>query len=747
MQIPQFVKNKYFIIILIACVTFFSFLPILNNDFINYDDPAYVTKNVHVQSGLSFETVKWAFNSTIESNWHPLTWISHALDTSLFGLNPMYHHVMNLFIHILSSIALFVIFNRMTKNIWGSAFVAIVFAIHPLHVESVAWIAERKDVLSGFFWILTIGFYSYYCKSPTISRYLLTLLCFVLGLLAKPMLVTLPFVLILLDYWPLKRLELSYYGLNDKKKKEGISLKSSIKEKIPFFILSLVSSYITYIVQQKGGSMADVDSLSFSVRISNAVVSYVMYIWKSLVPANLSIFYPHPGNTISALEIIFALGILIFISILFYHLRIKHPYLPAGWLWYLGTLVPVIGIVQVGLQAMADRYMYLPIIGLAIIIAWGYLYFIVRFRIPSAVTVGITTLVIILMVFTTRAQAIHWKNSFTLFTHALSVTKNNHIAHTNLGVAFTDSGKYDEAVVHLKKALHLRPNEILIRSNLARALVGMGQLKEALEHYRFILPRVNPDPQLRRRMGDVLADLNNPEEAISHYSEAVRLDTSDYLSRLKMADLFAQVGKFNEAKEQCNIVLKRFADNSRAHNILGIVAGKQKLYDEAVKEFNEAIRLDSNNADAYNDFGILYERMGKPADAMEMYNKSIKVNPDQWNARLNIGSMLAEQGKYDEAENQWNEAVRVNPKNIELRMNLGRLYLLQKKLNEAKRQFQEALNINERNVSAHYQLANVLMQEGNLDQAEKHYMKAVEIAPNFRPAQEALQNLRNQIKR
>ncbi len=746
-QVPQFIRSNSFVLLLIIGLTIVAYFSVLDNGFINYDDPSYVTRNSHVQSGISFETITWAFTSTIESNWHPLTWISHAIDYSLFGLNPAYHHAMSLLLHLLSSIMLFLILERMTKKLWQSAFVALVFAIHPLHVESVAWIAERKDVLSGLFWMLTIGAYVYYRESPNTRRYILTLCAFALGLLAKPMLITLPFILILLDYWPLKRLGVPVSSSAKEKKNKGISLVKSLEEKIPFFILSIISSIITYIAQQRGGSMAGSETLSFLVRLSNAIVSYLLYIWKSIVPVNLAIFYPHPENTLTLLEVVLAAGIIILVSLIVWKLRKRHSYLTVGWFWFLGTLVPVIGIVQVGLQSMADRYMYLPIIGLAIIVAWGAAVLTSRLRIPSTGLAGAFGLLAILMVLGTRSQAAYWKDSLTLFNHALSVTKGNHLAHTNLGVALTDSGNFPEAITHLRWALQLRPNEILIRSNLARALVEAGQLSEALDHYKFILSRVPPDPQLRRRMGDVLADLGRTEEAVVHYFEAIRLDTSDYFSRLKIADLYAETAKFDEAREQCRIVLARDPKNSRAHDILGIIAGRQQLNDEAVREFSEAIRLDSTNADAYNDFGILYERMGKLAEALDMYRASIRVNPRQWNAHLSIGTILAGQGQYADAETHWKQAMEANPLNVDVRSNLGRLYAMQNRFDDARQQFTEALRIDSNNVPAHYHFANLLVQEGKLEEAETHYAAAVRIAPAFRAAQEALQTVRIRLQR
>lgn len=743
--ISENLSKPVVVIGLLIVVTIISFANLLDNQFISYDDPGYITKNEHIRSGISIETIIWSFQSTEQSNWHPLTWISHALDCTLFGLDPKYHHAMNLLLHLLSSIILFIVLRQATHAPWESAFVALIFAIHPLHVESVAWAAERKDVLCGLFWMLTLGTYMKYRQSPSIGKYIATLCVFTLGLLAKPMIVTLPFVLILLDYWLQHPLSLQNKITRKERKTDLTFLIKSIRGKIPFFILSFASSVITYIVQKQGGSMAESEILSVYVRIENAIVSYARYIWKALFPTDLTIFYPHPESSLAAWQVGGVALLIIVITIFVWKQRAKHPYLMVGWFWFIGTLVPVIGLVQVGLQAMADRYMYIPIIGLSIMVAWGVPTFVNRLPVKRYFLIMIFIITIIPMVIMTREQVEKWKDSFTLFEHSLAVTSNNHIAYNNLGVALTDSGKYSKAISYLREALRIRPNEILIHSNLARALLSQGEFREALDHYKWILKRIPTDPSFHIRIADLLADEGNIEEAIKHYLEAIRIDPTDPYMFCSLGELYAEQGNFDFAKQQCLSALKLKPNFSKAHNVLGIIAGKQQQYDEAIKEFLEAIRCDSTNADAYNDIGILYERIGKDTEAFEMYKTAVRFNPSHINAHFNLGTILARQEKFDEAEIHWKIVIDIHPKSNDARLNLGKLYAMQGKNEDAIQQFSEVLRVDSNNVLAHYRLANLYMKVNKYLEAETHYAEAVQLAPTFKAAKDSLKGLSNRF--
>jgi hypothetical protein len=437
-------SDKYKVIcvyVALALSTLVVYWQVRNYDFVNFDDPHYVHKNPIVQSGITLDSIKWAFTTGHAANWHPLTWLSHMLDCQLFGTNPGWHHLTNLLLHIANTLLLFAVLKRMTGALWRSAFVAALFALHPLNVESVAWVAERKNVLSGFFWMLTVAAYIRYAERPGIGSYLLVVLVFSLALMAKPIVVTLPFVLLLLDYWPFGRFQ---WG----SQRQGESLPQSelvkvnyqtsptsrlVGEKVPLFILVAVLSMITFFVQRSGGTVESTATLTLKARSANAVVSYAGYIGKIFWPRRLAVFYPHPRYSLPVWQAVAAGLLLLGITVCVIWLARRRCWLPVGWLWYLGTLVPVIGLVQVGAQAMADRYAYVPAVGLFIIIAWSLPELVKKWRyrkIGLRISAGI---VLTFLLLCTRMQVRHWQNSVTLFEHALAVTENNYAIHCNYG--------------------------------------------------------------------------------------------------------------------------------------------------------------------------------------------------------------------------------------------------------------------------------------------------------------------------
>jgi len=446
-------------------------------EFVNYDDPPYVTANQIVKSGLTWKGFAWALTTMYYANWHPLTWISYMLDYEIFGLRAGGYHLTNLLLHILNSIMIFYVFKRMTDKFWQSFTVAALFALHPLHVESVAWISARKDVLSTFFWFSTIYAYLLYIERPVILRYIFVMLSFAIGLTAKPMLVTLPFVLVLLDYWPLRRFDF------------GLTARSMIKlllEKVPLMTLSIVSSIITFLAQSESQATASLDLLSLEARISNALLSYAKYVLKMLLPVDLAVLYPHPGF-ISIEHLIASAVLIVAITISVIYFSRHHPYLSTGWFWYLGTLIPVIGIVQAGSQAMADRYTYIPLIGLFIMIAWGvpdllkggHFKKIVIYT--SAITISTALLI------TSWLQVQVWENSVTLFQHAIKVTSQNSIAHNNLAIALARQGKTGEAVWHYNEALRISPSYSDAHNNLGALLARNGNFEAAIKEFQAAL--------------------------------------------------------------------------------------------------------------------------------------------------------------------------------------------------------------------------------------------------------------------
>ena len=524
--------------LVLMILTFATFEQVRTCSFISYDDKAYITENRHVQSGLTLEGVAWAFTTIHAGHWIPLTWLSHMLDCELYGLNPSGHHLTNLVFHIASVLLLFLVLERMTGALWGSAFVAALFALHPLRVESVAWAAERKDVLSTFFWMLTMWTYIRYIERPRFNRYLLVLLFFTLGLLSKPMLVTLPFVLLLLDYWPLGRF---HFGqLSDDRKshtpkssdtgdQKSIVLRL-ILEKAPFFVFCAISSILTIFATQKAGGLASLESYTLGSRIANALVSYVRYIEKMVWPRHLTVLYPYQ----EVLPIWKVLGsglLLVCISLLVIRAARKLPYLVVGWFWYLGTLIPVIGIVQAGPQVLADRFTYVPLIGLFIMMAWGVPDILAGWRFRKVALSVSTGLLLSLLMIVTNLQLKHWQNDITLFEHTLAATSNNFVIHNNLGTILASRGKTQEAIAHFAEALRIKPDFAEVHNNLGVALAGQGKTQEAIAHYAEAL-RTRPDyADAHINLGLAYLMIGNKSSALGEYDILKKLspDLADKL--------------------------------------------------------------------------------------------------------------------------------------------------------------------------------------------------------------------------
>ncbi len=532
---PKKYRSIYIYLVLVLA-TCFAFEQVRYNDFV-WDDIQYITENPHVKCGITRESVVWAFSTTYASNWHPVTWLSHMLDYQLFGPNPLYHHLVNLLFHIANSLLLFWVLKRMTGAVWRSAFVATAFALHPIHVESVVWVAERKDLLCGFFWMLTIAAYIRYARCPRIGRYLLVILLFGLGLMAKPMIITLPFVLLLLDYWPLRRFRSPWQGISKVSPSPdsiNICYQSStpwrlIYEKIPLFILMVASAIITLIAQQKGGAMKMI--LPVDTRIANAVVSYIGYIAKIVYPSNLSVLYPHPRDSFLTWNPIASVIVLIFLTISIICLSWqKRHYLAVGWLWYLGALVPVIGLIQVGMQGMSDRYTYLPSIGFFIMVTWGAAELLDKWHYRS---IGLTISVVIVLVvlpICTRAQVKYWRNNLTLFGHSLEATQNNPTMLYNLGVAFTLIGKLDEAAICYTEVLRLRPDYPGAHRSLGIVLTTQGKLDEAIEHFHQALQLETDLTGVRINLAFSLRLQGNFNKAIRQYREVLEVEPDHVLA-------------------------------------------------------------------------------------------------------------------------------------------------------------------------------------------------------------------------
>ena len=544
-------KYKYFIVIFLIVSSFIAYGRILGNGFVCFDDIEYITSNDYIKSGINPESIKWAFSAVVCSNWHPLTLLSHTLDWSLFGANASGHHLINLLLHIGTVLFLFSFLNRMTKNLWSSAFVAALFALHPLRVESVAWAAERKDVLSMFFGLASIYAYALYAESSKPSKYFLCLILFALSLMAKPMLVTLPFVLLLLDYWPLSRwqkvstpvnvpvLVIKKTGKKKNKQRKADSIKeknismpltnrspiirSLLWEKAPFIFLTIVSSIVTIRAQNKSGSVISMVHISFLERIANAIISYVSYLGKTFWPVDLAVFYPY-GHFFPFWQVLVSCFILLGITMVVIYAFKKLPFLFMGWFWYFGTLIPVIGLVQVGEQAMADRYSYLPSIGIAIGLAWGIPLLFPREDMRKKILFPAGIAVLIILAVLTWQQCGYWKNSIELFNHALQVTKNNNYAHESIGSVLLDEGKNEAAIEHYNEAIRIKSDDAYTHFNRGLAFFRLGQPQRAIEDYNEAI-LLKPDfIDAYNNRGTSYAKLGQYQNAIEDYNKAIYLN-------------------------------------------------------------------------------------------------------------------------------------------------------------------------------------------------------------------------------
>jgi Flp pilus assembly protein TadD len=541
--------GKLIVCLFLLAATLVVFAQVREHDFVRYDDHIYLTGNPKVYNGLTLPGLVYALTTTDAGYRMPLTFLSHMLDFQFFGPDPGWHHVMSVLFHLANTLLLFFLLNRATGAAWQSGLVAALFALHPLQVESVAWAYERKGVLSCLFWLLTIWAYIGYSENPGLKRYLLVLFCFGLGLTAKPMLVTLPFALLLLDFWPLGRMQLEKTGRSiDSLLQDNYSTRSTfaslIWEKIPLFILAAIWSLLTFVGQKDLGAMSTMADLPMQAKVANAIVSYTNYLIKVFWPLDLAIFYPHPGM-LALWKVVTSSFLLLLLSLLALRLRRHHPYVTVGWLWYLGTLVPVIGLVQVGSHGMADRYLYVPLIGLFVIIVWGLPHIVPPWRYRNVVLGLVAAMVISILMTLTALQLQHWKNTYTVFMHALEITDNNYRAHLNVGYDLAQRGKIDEAIVHFNKSIETKPDYAAAHYNLATAQSRQGKFTEAIAHFHKAL-QIRPDhDQTHNNLGVALAQVGKLEAAIVHFREALRLapDNQGVRANLELALEQVQVGK------------------------------------------------------------------------------------------------------------------------------------------------------------------------------------------------------------
>lgn len=593
---------------MLALATVAVYARVAGHQFVDYDDNLYITENQMVQRGLTLDGVRWAFTTLHASNWHPLTWLSHMMDCALFarpdaplaGQWAGGHHVVNLLLHVANVVVLFSALNGMTRQRWRAALVAALFALHPLHVESVAWVAERKDVLSALLGFLAIWSYAAYARNQTAGRYVLVVILFAFSLLAKPMLVTLPFVLLLLDYWPLDRLR------PDREGPAMARVRHLIIEKVPLMALAAASSIVTLEAQARGGSMFPLEALPLGQRIGNAVVAYAAYLGKMLWPAELAVLYPHPGQW-PWWQIALSATVIAAISALAFVWRKRHPHLLVGWLWYLGTLVPVIGLVQVGQQSMADRYTYVPLIGVFIMAAWTLPG--LRRPQPRRILAAAVACVLAAMSWLTWTQLRHWRDSFALLERAVAVTDGNFVAHNNLGYAHRRAGRLDLAIHHYRLALAINPRYAAAHVNLGNALSLHGR----------------------------------PHEADAAYREGLRLAPSVAEAHRNYGKSLLAQEKFSEVEERFRQALALEPDHAESRHILGIALARQNKFDQAIVEYRRAIELDPTLPELHANLGLALATQDRLDEAIASFKEALRLRPGYPEAQRYLQTALEQQ--------------------------------------------------------------------------------------------------------
>jgi tetratricopeptide (TPR) repeat protein len=623
------------------------------NSFVNFDDDLYAEANPRVQSGLSLNNLRWAWTTTQASNWHPLTWLSLQLDAALFGVQPWGFHVINVVLHGLNSVLLFAALRRLTGAVWPSGLAAGFFCLHPLHVESVAWIAERKDVLSGLFWMLALWWYAAYAGGGGRRDYLVTLLLFALGLLAKPMVVTLPCVLLLLDYWPLGRFGPAH--------RPGVSRWRLVIEKVPFFALALAVGIITIIVQQRGGAVQTLTAIPLSQRLANVPVAYATYLYKTIWPLRLAVLYPFPWKGVPAGKVLASLLLLAALSLLAIRQVRPRPYLLVGWLWFLGTLVPVIGLIQVGNQALADRYTYLPLIGVFIGVAWGLR------DVANALSYGrqaagwLSACALLACGVLSSVQVGYWRDGETLWTHAVAVTRENYIAHDHLAEVYLLQGDEDKVITHETEALRIRPGKVAAHVYLAGLLSARGRFEEAVQHYQAAIKYGPPEASTHLALGNVLLRLQRFEEARDQYLKALERDPASADAVNNLGTLFMQRGQRDDALRCYQKALQLDPGSSLVHNNLGLLLLERNRLADAAEEFHQAIRLRPDYAAAFNNLGDIQFFRGQWRDAIDDYRQAVQHAPREARYHFSLASALRRLEQRQEAAREYRKGMTLDP--------------------------------------------------------------------------------------
>ncbi len=648
-------KQPLWVGVLLAVATAAVYWPAVGFDFVNYDDTEFVALNPHVQGGLTWANVRWAFGTGLDGNWVPLTWLSYMLDVEWSGATAAGPHLTNILLHAANTLLVFLLFRRLTGAHWPSAVLAGLFGLHPLHVESVAWVAERKDMLSTLFFLLSLWAYLRYAQGrsraesrgrraesshlalaprPSALDYGLALIFFALGLMCKPMVVTLPFVLLLLDYWPLRRIKL------DDMSTRRATLPRLIGEKIPFFMLTAIAAALAIYIQHQGRAMESLASRPASLRLSNALVAYARYLGKTFWPVDLTNPYlltPHLpwGQVLAAGALVMGLSIGAILA------ARKYPYGLVGWLWFLGTMIPVIGLVQVGVQSMADRYTYIPLLGVFWIVVWAAAGLIRSWQLPGGVVALAALLLLGTCAARTRAQLDYWQNGESLFRHAIATTKNNFVAYEGLGWTLYTQGRLDESVFYHLKALELRPGNGNVLTNLNDALIQIDILNATTNNPHALARRGADYANAHNALGLGLAMNGKLDDAIPHFRKALLHDPDNVNARNNLGYALASQGRLDEAVEQCEQVLRRSPHHPRANNILGFVLLKQGRPDAAAAHLREALQYEPENAEAHFNLGQALAALGQRDEAIAQFQETLRLNPTHPGAREPLNKLQA----------------------------------------------------------------------------------------------------------
>jgi tetratricopeptide (TPR) repeat protein len=699
-------------------------------DFVNYDDSEYVTKNPMVNVGLTFKGLVWAFTTPYACNWHPLTWISHMLDCQFFGLHAGGAHLVNVALHAANAVLLFLLLDRITSALWRSAIVAALFALHPMHVESVAWIAERKDVLSTFFGLLSLLAYARYVQEFKVQSskfkiwFGVALGFFALGLMAKPMLVTLPFVMLLLDFWPLQRIE--NIGLRAFFSRQFGRL---VLEKWPWLALAAISSAITFYIQKTGGAVVNVANFPFSWRVFTPIESYLWYTKKLFGPIHLAAYYPferhHPIP-----PFLLACVFLLLVSTIAV-LRIKRlPFLFVGWFWFLGVLVPVIGIVQIGSQAMADRYSYVPSIGLSIVVIWTLYEFVRGSRLKMAVAGCAAGIALAIFGAATFVQVGYWKDSITLARRAIDVSRSNEVAFMNLGVAYYDLGRDNEALDAYQASLNINPSPDVYK-DLGLVLAKHNKPAEALTQYERAAQLDPKDPEAHRLMAATLRKLGKNDEALEHDEQAVRIKPQNALYQNDLGAALAAMGRKEDALARYTEAVRLDPSNAQFQNNLATALARSGQEAAAIEHYQAAIRDDPKFADPYSNLGALDVSRRRLGDAAREYSEALRLKPTNAAIYLNAGLLFVKLGRTDDATMQFARAVQIDPALADARFEYGRSLFLRGQLQPAREQLAEAVRLKPDYASGHFYLALAYVELQSLEEGLKHLQEAARLRPGW----------------